>query len=72
MLLFALRVLLRERKKINGKTGMSMVVLNVQTDRDILCVVRRKRNNRDFLIYLTKCVNASLFLKLKRIALQYN
>ena len=59
------------KETVNGKTGMLMTVLNVQTDRDIFCIIRRKRNNYDFLIYLTKCVNVCLLLRLKRIALQY-
>jgi len=40
------------KEKINGKICMSMTVLNLQTNKDIFSIIRQKRNNHDFLIYL--------------------
>jgi hypothetical protein len=73
MLLFALRDLLR---KGNDKLKNLHVDDSSQpTDWQryiVFWIIRRKRNNHDFMIYLTKCVNVSLLLRLKRIALQWN
>jgi len=62
------------KETVNGKNCMSMTVLNLQTNKDILVfsIIRQKRNTHDFLIYLTKFVNVYLLLRLKRIALQCN
>ena len=60
------------KETINGKTCVSMTFLNLQTNKDIFSIIRLKQNNHDFLIYLTKFVNVSLLLRLKRIALQWN
>ena len=54
------------------KKFMLIIVLNLQTNKDIFSIIRRKQNNHVSLIFLTKCVKVSLLLRLNRIALQWN
>jgi len=54
------------------KTCIPMIAFDIQTNKQTFSIVRLKRNNHDFMVYLAKCANASLLLRLKRIALQWN